>query len=276
MLAEFALDTLLLWGAIMVAAGAIGGLIAGLLGVGGGIVVVPVLYNLMAFAGVDDSVRMHVAVATSLAAIVPTSLMSARSHRRRGAVDITLLKVWGPAVLLGTLIGSFYATAADSDVLTLVFAVVALLVAADMILRSDGRALLADFPNRVVKALAGLFVGGFSAMMGIGGGTLSVPILSAVGYPTHRAVGTAAAIGLIVSVPATAIFLTGGWGDPALPPLTIGYVNLLGFLLIAPASTLMAPRGAALAHAISGRTLRLLFGLFLTASSARMFYDLVS
>ncbi|MCR9255898.1 MAG: sulfite exporter TauE/SafE family protein [Alphaproteobacteria bacterium] len=275
MFQEFAVDTLIMWAAIMMGAGILGGLIAGLLGVGGGIVVVPVLYNLMAAAGVDDSVRILLAVSTSMAAIVPTAFFSARSHHKRGAVDFGLLKVWAPTILVGTVAGSYFATQVNSAVLTIVFAVVALLVAADMILRPSGNAVFKGFLNGFVKGVVGFFVGGFSAMMGIGGGTLSVPILSAVGFPTHRAVGTAAAIGLIVSIPATAVYLSQGWDNEALPPLTFGFVNLLGLAFVAPMSALMAPRGAALAHSISGKTLRLLFGLFLLVTAGRMFYDLL-
>lgn len=264
------------WVAGMLGAGVAGGLLAGLLGVGGGIVVVPVLYNLLALMGVDDSIRMHIAVGTSLAVIVPTAFISARSHAKRGSVDKDLLRSWGPAIMVGVLIGTLAAGFLDGEVLVGIFAVIALLVALNMVLRRDGAKLRDGFPGPVWKAGLGLFVGGFSTLMGIGGGTLSVPLLSTFGYPVRRAVGTAAAIGMLIAIPGALGAIFWGIGVEGRPPFTFGFVNLLGFAAIIPMTMLMAPVGARIAHAIPPRFLGYCFALFLALTSARMFYDLLS
>lgn len=267
-------QALLLWLVPLLAAtGLIAGILAGLLGVGGGIVIVPVLYHVFSYLGIDDAVRMHLAVGTSLATIIPTSIRSARAHYARGAVDATLLRAWGPAMLAGAAVGAWGATLADFRVLTAVFAAVALLVALHMGLgRIEWR--IADSAPVGIRAwpLAGI-IGGISAMMGIGGGTLSVPTLTLLGSPIHRAVGTAAAFGLVISVPAMTGFVWGGLGVAGLPPFSAGYVNLLGFGLIVPMTLLAAPLGARLAHALSQVRLRQAFALFLGVTALRMLSD---
>jgi uncharacterized membrane protein YfcA len=246
--------------------GVIAGLLAGLLGVGGGIVIVPVLFQMFSFLDIDPSVRMHLAVGTSLATIIPTSIVSARAHHRRGAVDIDLLKSWGPAVLIGVLIGTAIGGYVKGQVLTGVFAVVALAVAANMAFRPEGSTVSDHLPGGVWKHAIGVVIGVFSAMMGIGGGTLSVPILGAFSYPIRRAVGTAAAIGLIIGVPGAAGFVFAG----------LGYVNLIGFALIVPTTMVAAPFGAKIAHTINPGVLRKAFALFLFLTSLRMIYGLVT
>ncbi|TVR97354.1 MAG: sulfite exporter TauE/SafE family protein [Rhodospirillales bacterium] len=259
--------------AAAVGTGLVAGVLAGLLGVGGGIVIVPMLYWLLPLAGVDESVRMHLAVGTSLATIVPTSIVSALAHRRRGAVDAGLLRTYAPGIVAGVLIGAAFGVRAGGPVLTLIFASVALVVAADMALRRR-EVQLAERPVRGPAAQAiGAFIGAVSAVMGIGGGTLSVPAFTLMGVPVHRAVGTAAAIGLIISVPGALGFMLGGLDDPRLPPGSVGYVNLLAFLAIVPATMLAAPHGVRLAHAISPRALRLAFAFFLLATAVRMFHN---
>lgn len=268
--------TMVMWVAAMLGAGVAGGLIAGLLGVGGGIVVVPVLYNLLALMGVDDSIRMHVAVGTSLAIIVPTAFMSARSHAKRGSVDKDLLRSWGPAIMVGVLIGTLSAGFLDGEVLVAIFAVIALLVALNMVLRRDGAGLCDGFPGPASKIGLGLFVGSLSTLMGIGGGTLSVPILSTFGYPVRRAIGTAAAIGMLIAIPGALGAIFWGIGVEGRPPFTFGFVNLIGFAAIIPMTVVMAPVGARIAHSIPPRVLGHCFALFLALTSARMFYDLLS
>ncbi|HEV7372303.1 sulfite exporter TauE/SafE family protein [Arenibaculum sp.] len=276
MILGLSVGTALLWVAAMAAAGMVGGILAGLLGVGGGIVIVPVLYQILELMNVDPGIRMHLAVGTSLAVIVPTAFISARSHARRGSVDTGLLRSWGPAILVGVLAGTLLAGALDGTVLTAIFATVALFVAANMVLRREGAKIADDFPNRGVKIGLGMFVGSFSTLMGIGGGTLSVPILSAFGYPVRRAVGTAAAIGMIIAIPGAIGYSLWGLGVPGRPPLTVGFVNLIGLAAIIPMTTLMAPVGARIAHAIPQRALRYSFAFFLGLSSMRMFYDLLT
>jgi uncharacterized protein len=270
------LATVLSWVVAMVGAGLAGGLLAGLLGVGGGIVTVPVLYQILAAMGIDPSVRMHVAVGTSLAIIIPTAFMSARSHARRGAVDRDLLRSWGPAILAGVVAGALLVGGVNGRVLTGVFAVVALFVAANMLLRREGAKIRDGFPGPVSKAGLGVTVGLLSTWMGIGGGTLSVPILSALGYPVRRAVGTAAAVGMIIAVPGAIGYLLWGIDVPYRPPLTIGFVNLVGLAVITPMTMLTAPLGARIAHAIPQRALRFSFSFFLGVTSIRMFYDLLA
>lgn len=260
--------------AVLLATGIVAGVLAGLLGVGGGIVIVPMLFHLFTLLGVDDSVRMHVAVGTSLATIIPTSISSIRSHMARGSVDVSLLKRWGPWVFLGVLAGTALGGAVKGSVLTGVFAAVGLLVAANMAFRKEGWTLRESLPGRAAQGVMATVIGLISVMMGIGGGTLSVPTLSAFAYPIRRAVGTASAIGLIIGVPGALGFLAAGWGAEGLPPGTVGYVNLIGFALIVPCTVLAAPWGARIAHTINPRKLRLAFAVFLFATAVRMIWSL--
>ena len=259
----------------MCGAGVMGGLIAGLLGVGGGIVIVPVLYFVLGAFDVPEDVKMKIAVATSLATIVVTSLSSARSHSSRGAVDYQLLREWVAPVIVGVIAGTLLASIAKGWVLTLVFASVAMLVAVNMMLRGKGSQIWPDFPNRAIKSGLGSIVGLFSAMMGIGGGTLSVPILTAFGTEIRRAVGTASAIGFFIAIPGTIGYVLTGWGTAGLPPGSLGYVNVLAFIALVPLTALFAPLGARLAHTIPQRALGYAFGVFLIATSLKMFSDLL-
>lgn len=257
---------------ILAAVGAVGGVVAGLLGVGGGIIVVPALFQVFGLLGFDDSVRMHMAVGTSLATLAPTAVVSARSHWRRGGVDADLLRSWGPWLALGVVLGGALASVARGPALTLVFASVALSVAIYMGVSREGTKLRDGLPPTPLRQGLGLIVGAVSAMMGIGGGTLATPILSLCGYPLKRAVGTAAAAGVIIGFPGALLFAWGGLDAPGRPPYSLGYVSALGFLLIAPTQTWCAPWGAKLAHALPTKNLRVIFALFLVATSVKMFY----
>ncbi|MGE4280402.1 MAG: sulfite exporter TauE/SafE family protein [Magnetospirillum sp.] len=273
---ELDLSNLAVLAAILLAAGAAGGLAAGLLGVGGGIVIVPVLFHLFTTMGLDEAVRMHVAVGTSLATIIATSVSSTRSHWRKGAVDVDLLKQWGPFILVGVILGTSIAGYVRGPALTGVFAVVASFVALHMAFGKKDWHIAESLPKNPIKALIGMFVGGFSAMMGIGGGTLSVPILSLFRFPIHRAVGTAAAIGFIIAIPGAIGFVLTGWGVDGRPPFSLGYINLLGVALILPTSIFMAPIGAKLAHSLNTQALRRAFAVFLALTAARMFYSILT
>ena len=215
----------------MLATGCVAGVLAGLFGIG--IVIVPVLEAVLGLLGVDPAIRMHVAVATSLATIIPTSISSARAHHRRGAVDVEVVKRWAVFVLVGALLGAWIAAQVHSRVLAGVFATLALLVAAKMVF---------------------------------------LMTLTLFNEPIHRAVGTAALFGLVISLPGTIGFILTGLDDPRLPPGSLGYVNLLGLAAIAPTTVLMAPLGARIAHAFSAKKLSILFGLFLVIVSLRLFY----
>lgn len=260
--------------AALLATGVAAGFLAGLLGVGGGIIVVPVLFHLFGVMGVSPDIAMHLAVGTSLATIIPTSVASARSHQRNGAVDESLLRVIGPAVIAGVLIGTVIAAFVSGQTLTGIFAIVAFLVALNMAFGKPEWRISKELPGKVGTGVMGVVIGIFSSMMGIGGGTLSVPFLTLFGHPVHRAVGTAAAIGFLIAVPGTLGFVASGWTQADLPPFAVGYVHLLGFALIVPTSVLMAPIGAKVAHGLDRRKLSLAFALFLALTSIRMFLSL--
>lgn len=260
----------------MLATGCVAGVLAGLFGIGGGIVIVPVLEAALGYLGVDPAIRMHVAVATSLATIIPTSISSARAHHQRKSVDLDVIRRWAFFVLTGALIGAWIASQVHSRVLALVFATLALLVAAKMVLLPETRNLTQTVPRGPLVAVIPTAIGCFSSMMGIGGGTFSVMTLSLFNVPIHRAVGTAALFGLIISVPATIGFIVTGWGDPRLPQGNLGFVSLVGFAVIAPATVLTAPLGAKIAHGLSQKRLSMLFGLFLLVVALRLFFRAMS
>ena len=257
--------------AILAASGVLAGFVAGMLGVGGGIVTVPVLEYSLRFADVPEEYRMHIAVATSLAAIIPTSISSARTHHSKGAVDWQLAKSWGVPIVVGAILGGLLASHAPLAVLAAVFGSVALLIALKMLLPLDHLRVAQEVPRGVGGVPVSTFIGGVSAMMGIGGGTLTVPTLSLCGYPIHRAVGTAAFFGIFISIPGTITYL---FAQPPvnLPWATVGYVSLIGLALIAPGSMLTATLGARVAHTLSRRRLSQAFGVFLLIVGARMLY----
>lgn len=264
-------STLWLLALVLVATGLFAGLLAGLLGVGGGIVMVPVLELALPYAGFPREWCMHVAVATSLAAIVPTSISSSRAHHRRGGIDWALARAWAPGMILGGLVGSLLASYANGDLLSGVFGVVAGTIAVKMFLPLDHLRLAERVPKGFRGNLIATTIGGVSSMMGIGGGTLSVPAITLTGGPIHQAVGTAAFFGLLLSVPGTLGYLLAGPGV-VLPGYTVGLVSLLVLALVAPMSMLTAPLGARLAHALDKRTLSKIFGGFLCLVAARMLW----
>ncbi len=274
-MAAFDFHTLATLIAIAAAAGVFGGVLAGLLGVGGGIVIVPSLYFALSLTGGDTALTMKVAVGTSLATIVFTSLSSSWGHYRRGTLDTALLKKWVPAVLIGVIIGSVLGGLVSGYILLAVFGLVAGFVALDMIIRTPGESDEVRIFPAWIWAITGVFAGGLSAMMGIGGGTICVPVLSALGYDIRRAVGTSAAIGFVIGLPGALIYAWTGLGETGLPPFSLGYVNLLAAAVIIPMSTTFAQVGVRIAHSIPKRALRLAFSCFLMLTSIRMFYDLI-
>lgn len=260
------------WLLALAATGIVAGLIAGLLGVGGGIVVVPVLFQLMTMLDVEAGVRMHVAVGSSLAIIIPTAISSARSHYRRGAVDMALLRQWWPWILLGVLVGAALARVLGGDALAIVFAVVAVLVAVRMAGLGQNLILGQELPGHPVRGLMAATIGCISTLMGIGGGTLTVPALSLYNFDIRRAVGTAAAVGLIIALPGALGFAAAGLGVAGTPPFSLGYVNLLAVVLIFPLTSTFAPLGARLAHSIPRRGLQLAFAGFLALVAGRLIF----
>jgi len=271
--------SLILLSVSLIATGAIAGLLAGLLGIGGGIVIVPVLYNIFTFLEIEDGLRMHLAVGTSLATIIPTAISSARAHHKRGAIDRNLLIKWSPWICSGAIIGTAIANQLDGRGLALLFAVIALLVSIDIVSRhtlangSIKRSEQNKLPPVLVQRVIASLVGSFSAMIGIGGGTLTVPVLNAYRYPIHKAIGTSAVFGLLISLPATIGYIFGGLGVPGRLPLTLGYVNLLGVFLISVATIFTAPLGTRIAHASEPKILRIVFALFLAATAFRILLE---
>jgi uncharacterized membrane protein YfcA len=266
------MENLLILAAAMLATGCVAGVMAGLFGIGGGIVIVPVLEFALGILGVDPAIRMHVAVATSLATIIPTSISSARAHHQRRAVDLDIVKRWALFVLLGAFLGAWIAAQVHSRVLAMIFATLALLIALKMILLPQSRNLTDEVPRGAFMLLIPTGIGCLSSMMGIGGGTFSVMTLTLFNQPIHRAVGTAALLGLAIGLPGTIGFIITGWNDARLPPGSFGYVSLIGFALIAPATVMAAPIGAKIAHSFSEKKLSIFFGTFLVLAAARLFY----
>lgn len=252
--------------------GAIAGVLAGLLGVGGGIVIVPVLVLVAEIFDINDDIAMLLVVGTSLATIIPTSISSARAHHKRGAIDFDILRGWVPAIFLGALLGGIASKFIGSDGLTLVFGVVAIIVSINLALPKT--LTLAAAPPKAVasQSAIALPIGFTSALMGIGGGTLSVPIMSMLSVPVHRAVATASVFGLAIAVPAVAGFIWAGLGVEGRPPGSLGFVNLPAAIVLFSMSVLTAPYGAKLAHILEPRKLKLAFAVFLAISAARMLW----
>ncbi len=260
----------------LVIAGVVSGLVAGMLGVGGGIVVVPVMYHVLAVMNVPEDLRMHIAVGTSLATIIPTSISSLRAHSKKGAVDWELLKRWFVPMLAGVLAGSVLAGMARGQTLTLIFGLVALPIAAQFGFGKETWRLADKLPGGAGGALLPFGIGSVSTMMGIGGGALGVTSMTLCGVPIHRAVGTASVFGAIISIPGTIGAAIAGYGAAGLPPYSLGYANLLGFLLIAPVAFFTAPAGAAIAHMADRNRLRKMFALFIAITAAKMLWDAIA
>jgi len=261
---------LVLLAVAMAATGLFSGTLAGLLGVGGGIVIVPVLFNVFPFFDIDPAIRMHLAVGTSLATIIPTSIISARNHYRKGAMDLGLLRALAPSIVVGVLVGTALAVVVRGPVLSAVFGTIALLVALNMGFTGVDFKVRDRLPEGVSRQAIGGFIGAISAMMGIGGGTVGVPILSAFGLAIRQAVATASAFGIIISIPASVGFVYSGWGNALLPPFSLGYANLVGFAVIVPSSIIATPWGVRLAHTIPPLWLKRAFALFLAITAVRM------
>ncbi len=257
---------------LLLMTGAVAGLLAGMLGVGGGIVIVPVLFWLIPVFGIGPAVAMHSAVATSLASIVFTSISSARAHYRKGVVDLVLLRRWLPWIIIGSAAGGFLATLLNGAVLGWIFGGVAFAVALLMV-RARAVSISESLPNgHAPSALLAASIGVFSALMGIGGGTLTVPVLSLFSMPIHKSVGTASSFGVAIALSAVGFFVWGGWTAEGLPPGSVGYVNLPAALLISCVSIVTAPLGARIAHALPKLTLRRVFAAFLFVTGARLVF----
>jgi uncharacterized membrane protein YfcA len=261
--------------AALLAAGLVAGFLAGLLGIGGGGVLVPVLYEIFRVLDVDASVRMHLALGTTLAVILPTALKSFAGHRAKGAVDIELLRRVAPFVVAGVVIGVLIAKVSSGATLKWVWAVAAGLVAIKMALGREDWRLGDHLPPSPWPEIAATAVGLLSTLMSIGGATFVVPLLTLYGFAILPAVATASGVGPIIALPGVIGYAWAGWGADHLPPLSLGYVNLLGVVIIAPLSVFAAPYGVRLAHNIPRRKLELAFAAFLGFVSLRFLIDLL-
>ncbi|MFG1395833.1 sulfite exporter TauE/SafE family protein [Roseixanthobacter pseudopolyaromaticivorans] len=260
----------------LLAGGVVTGLLAGLLGVGGGAVIVPVLYEVFRIIGVPEDVRMQLCVGTSLAIIVPTSLLSYRAHKARGAVMQGVLKIWSLPAILGIIAGSAIAAFLDGWILQAAFVVIASLMGLKALLGRADWHLGTQLPGRTAMWGYGFFIGLAASLIGISGGGISSIILGLYGVPIHAAVATSAGIGMLIPIPGIIGYAIAGWPHlPELPPLSLGYVSLLGFACMAPVSAVTAPFGARLAHRLSRRTLEMGFGLFLLIMALRFLVAII-
>lgn len=269
-MAGFDLGQLAFLAAVLLAAGVVSGLLAGLFGVGGGAVMVPVLYQLFGFIGVPEDLKMQLAVGTSLAVIIPTSIRSFMAHRARGAVDEELLRAWALPVVAGVLAGSWIASFAPPAVFKLVFVFVAWVTAIKLGFGKASWKIADAVPGEPGRSAIGVVTGVLSALMGIGGGSIVNLVLSFCAVPIHRSVATASGVGVLISIPGAIGYIAAGWSRMgSLPPLSFGFVSLIGAALIMPTSIWTAPLGAQLAHRLSKRTLEIAFALFLAAMGLR-------
>ena len=259
----------------LAAAGLIAGVLAGLFGIGGGTVLVPAFYQVFGAVQVPDDVRMHLALGSSMAIVVATSLRSFTSHRKRGTPDTQLLRHWLVAIPLGVLAASLLVAQISSFWLRLVFAVISVIVGLKLLIGRESWRLGAEIPGNPARAVTGWCIGLISTLMGIGGGVLNNTFMTLYNRPMHQAVGTSAGVGVLISIPAFFGYLWAGWGKAGLPAFSSGYVNWLTVLLIIPLTFIVTPLGVRLAHAMSKKALEVSFGLYMLFVAGRFFYSLV-
>ena len=283
-MAGIQLSELIELAALLIGAGAVAGFLAGVFGIGGGAVLVPVFYECFRVAGVPLDVRMPLCIGTSLAVIIPTSIRSYRSHRQRGAVDLDVLKTWWLPVIIGVIGGSVIARFAPERLFKFVFVAVAWAAAARLLLARETWKLGEEMPKGPLMRLYGFGIGLLSTLMGIGGGLFSNLLMTFYGRPIHRAVATSSALAVLISIPGALGYVYAGWpaashypGVAALQaPFAFGYVSLIGALLVMPTSLLTASLGVRVAHALSKRTLEIAFGSYLFIAGSRFFISLLS
>jgi uncharacterized membrane protein YfcA len=258
--------------AFLLAIGAFAGVLAGLLGVGGGIVLVPAFFYSFQVLGYEGEQLMQVCLATSLATIVVTSVRSVMSHNKKGAVDWEILRSWAPGIAIGSIIGVSVAAQLRSDMLQAIFGVLAMIIGVYMGLGKSEWRLAPDMPKGARRAGMSPAVGFLSVLMGIGGGSFGVPLMTLHNVAIHRAVATAAGFGLVIAVPGVLGFLLVTVEPASRPPYTVGTVNLVAFAIIVAMTMITAPIGANLAHRMDPKPLKRIFGLFLTLVALNMLY----
>jgi uncharacterized membrane protein YfcA len=269
---------------LLVAVGVLSGFLAGLFGIGGGAVLVPVFYECFRLAGVPLDVRMPLCIGTSLAIIIPTSIRSWRAHHARGAVDLEILRSWWVPVLIGVAAGSVTARYAPERLFKIVFVTVAFSASARLLLGRESWKFGDDLPRGPLMKAYGFVVGLLSTLMGIGGGLFANLLMTFHGRAIHQAVATSAALAVLISIPGALGYVYAGWPAAAhYPevaalqwPFALGYVSLIGAVLVMPTSLLTAPLGVRAAHAMSKRTLEIAFGCYLFLVGSRFVISLLS
>ena len=260
--------------AVLAVAAAIAGFMAGLLGVGGGIIMVPALYYAFTVLDFDIVTRMHLSVGTSLAIIIPTSIISTKTHMEYDAVDFKMVKSFGIFILLGVIAGTFLAVNLKTPALVLFFSVFAFIVGLFFIFVREK---LMENPKKIsdlIKNISGVIIGFISVPLGIGGGSLMVPFMRTFGYDIRKSIGTAAAVGFLIAVSGTFTMITGGkLIDNVNTPFSFGYINLLGFIVFVPVTMIMARIGAKAVYKIDKKLLSKIFGSFLIIVSIRSFLE---
>jgi uncharacterized protein len=268
---------------LLVAVGALSGFLAGVFGIGGGAILVPVFYECFRLAGVPLEVRMPLCVGTSLAIIIPTSIRSYRAHHARGAVDMEILRAWWLPVLVGVIAGSVTARYAPERLFKIVFVMVAWFAAARLLSARDSWRFGDDLPKGPLMRVYGFFVGLLATLMGVGGGLFANLLMTFYGRPIHQAVATSSVLAVLVSIPGAFGYVYAGW--PVAPhypdvlalqfPFAMGYVSLIGAVLAMPTSLLTAPLGVRAAHAMSKKTLERAYGSYLLIVGARFVISLL-
>lgn len=270
MFSNISVVDVVLVGVSLLGLGAVTGFFAGLLGIGGGIIMVPSIHYLLSHLGVNESITMHIAIGTSLAVIIPTGLTSARAHTKRGNFDRGIFNQMAPGILVGVIIGALVAGHLPSHDLKVVFASVTAFIAITMF-TDPSRFRLGDvMPSRIVNTICGTCFGVLASMMGVAGGAMNTPYMTLFNVPIHRAVATSAALGVVLAIPGTISYMLIGQGVTGLPVGSIGFVNGIIFFLLLPGSLMAAPMGARVASRLPVKTLRLCFAIFILIVSAKM------
>lgn len=255
---------------LLLITGAVAGVLAGLLGVGGGIVLVPAFFYVFGALGFEGPQLMQLCLATSLATIIVTSVRSVLSHNKKGAVDWDILRSWAPGIVIGAALGVLVAASLRSGALQMIFGILALIVGLYMTFGRSTWRVGHDMPTGAKRLAVSPVLGFMSVLMGIGGGSFGVPFMSLHGVAIHRAVATAAGFGVLIAVPAVIGFLFVQIDPAARPPYTIGAVNMVAFVLVIAMTLLTAPLGVRLAHAMDAGPLKKAFGVFLTLVALNM------
>jgi len=257
---------------IMSVTAVVAGFFAGFFGIGGGIITVPCLFYIFGAVGIDKSFIMHLAVGTSFAIIVPTAMMSVFTHYKHQAVDFGIIKTYGIFVVIGVIIGTFFAASMQTKSLVLFFSIIIYLLALNLIFLKDKTKIKLKF-TLLQRTFLGFIVGFVSSLMGIGGAIMNVPILKFVGYTINKAIGSAASIGFLISVFGCLGFLVSGILIKTDIPLSFGFINIPAFLIFIPITIVMAKVGASTVHKMNRKIIAKLFGFFLIIIASRFLYD---